>query len=188
MAEPAQTFRNLDDFLAWERQQPDRWEWYGGAPVAMTGTTLAHNLICGNLRAAIHQAIRPRGCRAYSESVKVIAAGTLLYPDIVSSCARPAEREDVVRDPILVVEVLSASSVSYDRNAKRALYRLIPTLDHYLVVSQSHYRVEVDTRTPDGWSTSHIIGIGATVPLPRLGFELSMATIYEDIDLAAEGA
>lgn len=187
MAEPALNFRNLDDFLAWERQQGERWEWYGGPPVAMTGTTLVHNIICGNLRNAIHPPMRSRGCRAFSESVKVISASTVLYPDVVASCAPVTEGEDIVRDPILVIEILSPSTSSYDRNAKRALYRLIPTLDHYLVVSQSQLRVEVDTKTEDGWATAHIIGHGATVALPRLGLEIAMATIYDDTGLTKDG-
>lgn len=186
MAEPALTFRNLDDFLAWERAQTERWEWYGGAPVAMTGTTLAHNMICGNLRAALRQVLRPRGCRVFSESVKVVVAGTTLYPDLVATCAKTADSEDIAREPIIVAEVLSTSTASYDRHAKRALYRLIPTLDHYLVVSQNRAIVEVDSRTGDGWSTTHVIGASASVALSRLDAAIPMAAIYEDTDLTSE--
>lgn len=187
MAEAAQTFRNLEDFLAWERQQPDRWEWYGGAPVAMTGASSAHNLICGSVYNALRNALRPRGCRAYLESMKVQVAGTLLYPDVVATCSRIADRDDIATEPVIVVEIVSPSSSSYDRNAKRALYRLIPTLQHYLVVSQTRAMVEVDTRTDDGWSTAHVIGLGATVELPGLGLDLPMAMIYQDTDLVADG-
>jgi Uma2 family endonuclease len=184
MAEAALTFRNLDQFLAWERQQTERWEWYGGAPVAMTGTTVAHNLICGNLRDALRQALRPRGCRAFTESVKVIVAETLLYPDVVVTCGQIGDREDVARQPVLIAEVLSPSSSSYDRNAKRALYRLIPTLEHYMVVSQTRAFVEVDSRVEGGWASAHVIGAGAAVQLPRLDVSISMAAIYEDTELA----
>jgi Uma2 family endonuclease len=186
MAEAVHSFRNLDDFLAWERQQSERWEWYGGAPVAMTGGSSAHNLICGSLCSALRNALRPRGCRAYAESMKVMVADTLLYPDVVVTCSKIADSDDVAREPIIVIEIVSPSSSSYDRNAKRALYRLIPTLEHYLVVSQTRPLVEVDTRAEDGWSTAHVIGLGATIVLPRLGLDLPMATIYQDTDLASE--
>lgn len=186
MAEPALNFRNLDDFLAWERQQGERWEWYGGAPVAMTGTSSAHNLICSNLNSALRNVLRPRGCRSFAESMKVLVAGTLLYPDVVATCSKIADRDDVAREPIIVIEIISPSSSSYDRNAKRALYRLIPTLEHYLVVSQARAMVEVDTRDAEGWTTTHVIGLGATVALPRLGLELPMAMIYQDTELASE--
>jgi Uma2 family endonuclease len=185
MAEAAQTFRNLDDFLAWERQQTGRWEWYGGAPVAMVGGSSAHNLICGSLRGALRAILRQRGCRVYAESMKVVVAETLLYPDVVATCSPIADRDDIARDPVLVAEVLSGSSSSYDRNAKRALYRLIPTLEHYLVISQSRALVEVDSRMEDGWSTAHVIGIGAAVELTRLGASVPMSVIYEDTELAS---
>jgi Uma2 family endonuclease len=188
MAEAALTFRNLEQFLAWERAQSERWEWYGGAPVAMTGTTVAHNLICGSLRDALRQALRPRGCRAFTESVKVVVAGTLLYPDVVVTCGQIGDREDIAREPILIAEVLSPSSSSYDRNAKRALYRLIPTLEHYLVVSQTRAMVEVDSRVDQGWSTAHVIGANAAVELPRLGVVIPMAAIYEDTELARDAS
>lgn len=187
MAEPSLTFRNVNDFVAWERQQADRWEWYGGAPVAMTGASSAHNLICGNLCAALRDALRHRGCKAYSESMKVMIAGTLLYPDVVATCARIGDQDDVAREPIIVIEIVSPSSSSYDRNAKRALYRLIPTLEHYILVSQTRASIEVDTRTEDGWATAHVIGLGAGIALTRSSIEVSMADVYRDAELAAEG-
>jgi Uma2 family endonuclease len=187
MAEAALTFRNLDAFLAWERQQAERWEWYGGAPVAMTGAALMHNTICGNVRSLLAQVLRPRRCRAYSETAKVVAAGTLLYPDVVATCAPQVGEQDIVLDPLLIVEVLSPSSASYDRNAKRALYRLIPSLEHYLVVSQAQARVEVDSRIADGWETTYVIGGSATIALPRLGISIPMAAIYDDTEVVPDG-
>src|SRR4029450_11065602 len=42
------------EFLAWEEVQELRWEFDGSAPVAMTGGTVAHEIIPLNLVAALN--------------------------------------------------------------------------------------------------------------------------------------
>ena len=39
----------LAEFLAWEEQQPDRHEFYGGETFAMVGGTARHNRVILNL-------------------------------------------------------------------------------------------------------------------------------------------
>ncbi len=40
---------NLEQFLAWEREQERPWEFDGFQPVAMTGGTIAHSMIASNV-------------------------------------------------------------------------------------------------------------------------------------------
>ena len=52
-------------------------------------------------------------------------------------------------NPSLIVEVLSDSIEAYDRGAKFAVYRQIPSLKEYLLVSQHQVQVEHYSRGQD---------------------------------------
>ncbi|MCB9652161.1 MAG: Uma2 family endonuclease, partial [Deltaproteobacteria bacterium] len=101
--------------------------------------------------------------------------------DVAVGCGRlefgPRDR-DALTNPISLVEVLSPSTESYDRGAKFAHYRRIPSLRDYVLVAQDERRVEVFHRTSDGtWAISDPVTAG-TVALPGLGIELSVDEVY----------
>jgi Uma2 family endonuclease len=84
--------------------------------------------------------------------VRSRAANAGTYPDLVALCGeREVEdgRRDLLLNPALIVEVLSDSTEAYDRGDKFAIYRSIPSLKEYLLVSQYRVAVELFTRTPD---------------------------------------
>ncbi len=53
------------ELLAWEEPQELRWEFDGFAPVAMTGGTVAHDVIQVNLLSALNSRLRGTPCRAH---------------------------------------------------------------------------------------------------------------------------
>ena len=60
------------------------------------------------------------------------------YPDIVINCGEPQfyeDRKDIITNPVLVVEVLSASTEKKDRGFKLLEYQRIASLQVYLIVS-----------------------------------------------------
>jgi Uma2 family endonuclease len=61
----------VEEFLAWERQQPERYEYLDGVVRNRTGTTWAHGTLNDNLVAALNQRLKGGPCRARSESLKV---------------------------------------------------------------------------------------------------------------------
>ena len=100
----------------------------------------------------------------------------------------PADRgaRDVLLNPGLISEVLSDSTEAYDRGEKFALYRQIPSLREYLLVSQSRVLVELFTRGEDGrWTLSDYSTLTDQVPLTSLGCALALAEVYDKVDLAA---
>lgn len=98
---------SLEEFLAWEREQPERYEYAGG--VMMTGGSAAHVTIALNLAIALRHALRGTGCRPFGSDMKVIANRTVRYPDISATCRPVDDRDYEISDPVLVIEVLSAS-------------------------------------------------------------------------------
>ncbi|MCB2261373.1 MAG: Uma2 family endonuclease, partial [Candidatus Thiosymbion ectosymbiont of Robbea hypermnestra] len=113
-------------------------------------------------------------------------AGT--YPDLVAYCGEPElldNRRDVLLNPSLIVEVLSDSTETYDRGDKFALYRQIPSLREYLLVSQDQIRVELYRRGEDGrWTLTDYTGLEDQIPLASLDCTLALAELYDKVALA----
>lgn len=126
-------------------------------------------------------ALRGSPCRPLVDTPKVLSGATSTYPDVVVVCGPLDPGATVLESPVLIVEVLSASTEDEDRGAKWACYRSIPSLAHYLLVEQRAPHVEVFTRTATGWDLRIVDGLDATVPLTALDATLPLAEVYEDV-------
>jgi Uma2 family endonuclease len=109
---------SLDEFLAWERDQPEKHEYAGGVITMMTGASLAHATITMNVAFALRQALRGTGCRPFVNDAKVIASDSVRYPDIVVTCQPVSGTDDIVPEPIVVIEVISPNTEREDRGRK----------------------------------------------------------------------
>ena len=190
-----------DEYFALEDRSPDRWEFLPDGPPAsdgtrlgriraMSGGTLDHGSVSGNLLTALNIALRAAGvrtCRVFGSDVKIHPPeGRNTYPDVSVVCGRPdlyRKRRDIFTNPILVAEVLSPSTEAYDRNKKRLSYQTTPTLEHYLLLSAHQARVELYTREESGWHSEAYEGLETIMPLPALGVTLVLADLYVLVDV-----
>ena len=174
----------LSEYLAIEPEGNVRHEFVNGELIAMTGTSRAHNSIAGNLIAAIRPALRGTLCRIASADMKVVSveAARGYYPNVVVSFSDPAEEPDEHTEthPLLVIEILSPSTESFDRGDKCVHYRRIDSLQEYLIVAQSAQAIERHARSSGSWSVTSY-GPDETVPLTSIGIELPMSIVYEDV-------
>jgi len=173
-----------EEYLALERKAPLRSEYVNGEVFAHAGASRTHNLIVANALACLHAQLAERGCEVYANDMRVGVAkeGPYLYPDVVVVCGGPVFRDehiDTLLNPTLIIEVLSESTEAYDRGGKFARYRLLASLQDYLLVSQSEPRVERFARQPgEKWLLSEVRGLeGALLRLDSIGCELPMQAI-----------
>ena len=189
MAEPAlPIFRTVDEFLAWEERQAERYELVGGVLRLMSGGTANHDLVAMNLARCLGNALAGRPCFVHGSNLKVRSPeGASMYPDVFVRCGSNRGEAQVVDDPVLVVEVLSPSTQRDDLTLKRWAYQAIPTLQAILLVSAQAAAIELAEREPDGsWRSRHYRGLDATVPLAALGIELPAAEVYMGVDLETQ--
>ncbi|AFL76311.1 Uma2 family endonuclease [Thiocystis violascens] len=180
---------NFEDWLTDERERlEERTEYVAGEVFAMTGATEPHNLIVTNIVRELSTQMKGRPCRVYANDLKVhiAPADACCYPDVLVICDAPDfhdQRRDVVRNPILIVEVLSKSTEADDRGDKFALYRHLPSLQAYLLVTQQRPQVEIYTRETDGrWIMSDVHGRDAQFNIAAIDANLSLAEIYDKVD------
>ncbi|BCM86628.1 Uma2 family endonuclease [Methylobacterium indicum] len=174
------------DFIAMIRDRPDeeRWELLDGEAVLMAPPGERHQQIVMNLGRQLATLAEKLGCRALpglglrNDFIDDYAP----IPDLVVRCG-PLLPDGYARDPLIVAEVLSPSTMNNDRGRKAAFYQGLQTLRAYLIVYQDEARVEVWSRGngPD-WSP-RVLGRGDTIPLPDLGGEIPVAALYDGIPL-----
>jgi Uma2 family endonuclease len=175
----------LAAFLAWEEQQPERYERVGARVWMMTGGTLAHNRITLNLVIALQGRLKPP-CEAFSTDVKVITPGEdVTYPDVVVACGTFADHATLLTEPVVIVEVLSQSTAARDQGFKRWAYATIPSLRHYVVIVQDEPVVEVASPNPDGsWRSVFHRGLGARLRLDALKVEIGLDEVFVRTEVA----
>ena len=184
MSNVAKQLMSLDEFLAWERDQPERYEFAGGVITMMTGGSLDHSTIASNLWTALRDQLRGSTCRAFRGDSKIIANHSIRYPDLSVTCTQVRGTEDVVLDAILIDEVISPSTEREDRGRKKFDYFATPSIRQYAIIEQDERLIDLYTRTGDRW-TDEIIEGDAVLNLSSIGVEVSLDVIYEDTELDA---
>jgi len=188
MGEAARPLELLDAeaYLALEERSPVRHELFEGVPYAMAGASLAHNRIVGNLYALLRPSALAKGCRIYTETVKLrVSARTFYYPDLMVVCQGVPPHTHYEEAPCLVVEVLSPATEGVDRREKLWRYLSLPSLEGYLLVSARERRVELYRKEGD---ILHQVAEEGEVPLPCLEGSLPVAEVYAGVELEGQEA
>lgn len=177
-----------EEYLERERRAEQKSEYFGGEMFAMSGGTLNHAVIGANLVAQFDRLLGDGPCMAIGSDLRVLvdATGLYTYPDVVVVCGEPQlldQQEDVLKNPKVIIEVLSASTEMYDRGKKWEHYQQIASLCEYMLVSQDQPRVELFTResSTDDWRYHSYAGIEAVAVIPTLGCQLPLAGIYRRV-------
>jgi Uma2 family endonuclease len=174
----------LAEFLAWEERQELRWEFDGAHPHAMTGGTLGHDQITSNLRQALGARLVGKPCRPFGPNVKIIAAGSVRYPDVMVTCSPPVFSATVVENPVVVFEIVSESSARTDRIDKVREYQATASIQRYVILEQTSIAATVFARLGEIWTVS-VLTENDTMSMPEIGIELPLAACYLGLDIPA---
>ena len=192
---------SVEEYLRRERERKtgERFEYVDGWVLAMhavrsdeeidtmTGPTLAHNIAVSNVSGGLRERLRNDECRAVAPSPRVAipALDAHLYPDLLILCESPEienDHRDTITNPQVIVEVLSPSTMDYDRGEKFARYRQIDALQEYLLVAQDQPHVEHYVRQDDAsWRFTETDGLDASITLPSVEAELPLSEVYIDV-------
>ncbi|WP_008312101.1 Uma2 family endonuclease [Leptolyngbya sp. PCC 6406] len=179
------------DYLDLEVASEMRHEYINGEIVPMTGGTPNHNRIIRNLCTALTLAVRGQAYEVFiaDQRLWIPDAQIYTYPDVMvvaGELTYQPGRRDTLTNPLLIVEVLSPSTRSYDRGDKFAAYRTIPTLAEYLRVDQSSYQIEHYAKTgAKQWLLQVYDQPETTLQLTTLEVEIALTDIYDKVQFEA---
>jgi Uma2 family endonuclease len=191
MEEPAIRQMTLADFLRWEDGTDTRYELIGGFPMAMAPPARPHGILTVRLGAAIDDALlsrRPCMTQAEAGIVRPDRDDTFYVADLAVTCSPYQRGEQLVKEPILIVEILSPGTERHDRRTKLPAYRDIDSVGEILLIDSESIYAEILRREGDHWITELVRGRDATLHLASVDLWIAMAELYEGLDIDAEAA
>jgi Uma2 family endonuclease len=180
-----QKFYTPDEYRQLEETAEFRNEYRDGEIVKMTGGTINHSQIIGNIYAFLKSALRGKKARPFMSDLRLwiprYRRGT--YPDVMvveGELVCTEGRKDEILNPVLIVEVLSKSTKDFDKEDKFRFYRSIPEFREYVLVNQSEFLVEQYIKTESNeWLFREYEGDSAIVSFVAVEVQISMTDIYE---------
>jgi Uma2 family endonuclease len=177
-------------YLAWEAAQIERHEFINGEVFAMAGAEDRHVTVALNVAIALRPHLSGTPCRTFMSDMKlhVAAANSYFYPDVMVTCSSADVASPMSKSqPVLLVEVLSASTAAYDRGAKFAHYRRIASLQEYVLVDIDTRSTDVYRKRADGLWELHPFENAQPVHLASVKLDISAEALFAEVE-PAEGA
>lgn len=187
-----QSYYSPEDYLKLEEVADFKSEYHDGKIIPMTGGTPNHNQIAGNFYAALNFATKGQPYRVFMNDLRLWMPSKRVYtyPDVMVVAGKlefVEGRKDTITNAVMVAEVLSKSTASYDRGEKFKLFRSIPTLKEYVLIDQYEMQVEQFCKTDDNkWVLSEYDGADAVLKLSCVQFEMSLGEMYDRVDFESE--
>lgn len=175
---------SVEEYFELEAISEKRHEFYNGEIFAMAGATLNHNRLIRKIGSVLDRQLK-KGCDVFAENVKLEAIRDTYYayPDLMLTCEpNDLKQKLFIRRPSLIIEVLSESTIRYDRDFKLRQYKAIRSVQYYMLVSQNEVRIELYSRLNDfQWQYEDFVEHNQTINLEKLDIKLSVAEVYNNI-------
>lgn len=178
----------LEDYIELEKTSEERLEFWDGNVRSMSGASLPHNQVQGNIYFALRSKLQGKGCSIFSADmrVKVPAYYPYRYPDLSALCGETKVEKfkglDTLINPQLIVEILSDSTEAFDRGDKFTYYKSIESFCEYLLVAQHRPHVTQYVKQADNsWSYKEVNELSEKIYIASLDCELSLAELYQDV-------
>lgn len=190
---PALKYKSIEEYLELEEKSPEKNEYYQGEIFAMAGASFAHNQIVRNALTALDNHLRNTKCQIFPSDLKVhIEANSLFtYPDLSIICGKPEfwnNRTDTILNPSVIIEVLSPRTNDYDHGEKFMLYRNIPSLKEYILISSTEVRLEQYIKqAPNEWKFIEYQSSEEQITIPTINFSTLLQEFYRDVDFSLAG-
>jgi Uma2 family endonuclease len=184
MAEPAIKPMTLDEFLRWDDGTETHFELIGGFPLAMAPPAAAHRMLATRLVSRIDSALaKRRPCNAQGDAgiVRHERTDTYFEADIAATCERHEFGQQALKEPFLIVEILSPSTERHDRRDKLPAYRQIETVDEVVLIASDDIYAEVHRRAGAQWITEILRSGDALLSLASVPVEIGLSDLYEGI-------
>lgn len=173
----------VDQFLAIDFGTDRKFELVDGVIQMMTGGTVGHSRVAGNIFAYLRQALRGSNCRPYNADAGLrISATNLRYPDVAVYCNEPRPREVdgllALEDPRVIFEILSPSTERSDQRDKLEEYRALPSVDTIVFVDPYNELSRVVQRLAATSWRDDLFAQPHDVALPALGITIPHVEIF----------
>lgn len=183
-----QRYYTPEEYLAQEEVAEFRSEYRDGEIVQMTGGTINHNQIAGNVYAYLKFSLRGQNLKPYIGDLRlwIPRYRQYTYPDVLVIKGQPVfqpQRTDTILNPCLIIEVLSKSTKNYDYTDKFRYYRSIAEFQEYVLIDQYEQAIEQYIKTDgDAWLFRAYESDTEKIFLDSVNIEIPLVDLYEGVD------
>ena len=189
--EPAPKYNYIspEQYLEMERAAEYKNEYHYGQILAMSGASLKHNIIDGNLLSNIGEFLKGKSCRILPSNMRVSTPShdSYMYPDASIVCGEPQfedDQFDTLLNPSVIFEILSPSTRSIDKGRKFFFYQQIPSLKEYIMIDSLKRFIQVARKqADDSWKFENMDETHSSLHIQTINFQLSLFEIYYDTGL-----
>ena len=183
----------VEDYFALDDEgemEGKRYEFHDGEIFLISDASVTHSRILSKVHGGLYSLLKEKPCEAVISSLKVNVqtSSFYCYPDITVVCGdfeSLENHEDIITNPTVIIEILSPSTMDYDRGEKFRLYRQLPSLKEYICISSLQVSVEKYTRKSEfQWLLEDYYSIQDAIVFESLDVTLSIADVYENIDFS----
>ena len=182
MARALDRLFTIEDWLAYEGEPDVLYELVEGRLVAMNPPKAWHGDIASEIAGICREALRDRfPCRVRSQAGLEIARklkANAYIADLAVTCEPFDENRPTMREPRLVIEVVSESTGRRDKTEKLADYMTLPSVEEVWLVMAGQRLVLQSTRGPDGWGKPEAYIGKASFASPVLAATVALDDIY----------
>lgn len=179
----------MSDFeeMLFDCPEDEKWELIAGVVVkSMVGARLDHHTINSNVQFALESHLRQtkRPCTVFRETfyLKRDEEDLAALPDLMVHCKPVTLDVTSVREPVILIEVVSPTSAYRDHFQKRVAYTAIPSLNHYVLINRDEMVVEHYVRTPEGFiGQPQVSKPEDRIPFADIDFTITLAEIYAGV-------
>jgi Uma2 family endonuclease len=171
---------SVNEYFAYDEGIQGKAEYFEGEIFDMAGGSRAHARIGTNFTVAVGKRLENTNCEVSGPDLRIelIPGRSYAYPDSTILCGVDEyshENPNTIRNPTVVMEVLSPSTEAFDRGMKRDYYMSIPSVQVYLLIEQSEPKVDIFTReTDERWSFIQVTGLDATLHINALEIPIAI--------------
>jgi Uma2 family endonuclease len=186
MAEAKTRRMTPEEFFEWQNRQDKNYELVDGVPVlplkAMVGATSRHDRVTVNTLGMLYNQLRGGPCRPQTQDQAIrLPSGRVRRPDLLVECGNPRPDSMAADAPRVVVEVLSPSTLRYDRFQKLEEYKTHPAIRVILLIDTEAPQLTLWRRDGEGWSRSEVQGLDSVVELAEISARLPLVDLYEGV-------
>jgi Uma2 family endonuclease len=185
VALPDRPLMSPEEYLAWEPTQEERYEYWDGEVVGISGQSRNHNRVCVNFFKLLDDRLNlPYEIYILAVKLRGELGKNYFYPDVVVTCDDRDNDPQLIQFPSLIVEVLSPSTEAVDRGTKFSKYRQFSTLQEYVLVQVEQPGVEMFRRNEQGLWVLSEYGLGDTLRLESVDVEIAIGDLYRQIQFS----
>lgn len=163
-------------------------EYVNGEIIMMAGASVNHGRIKNSISRVLGNQLLDGDCDVIDDVRLAVLSVAVSYrfPDLMVLCGEAntvKNRTDTIDNPIVLVEILSPSTKSTDKDEKLKEYTRLESVQEYVLVSQTAPQIEIFRRQESGlWTyTTPIEGLDNEITLHSIDCVLKLSDVYRRV-------